>query len=330
MKLLAYSIDSYSNNTFILPMSLCISMDIPNDVHQDQSSQEAFREFTWDDVNESETDETEMSPDLILHQQYEMGSPLGEGKTSLVYKGFHQTHGEVAIKRFFPEYAYNASVELALLRKVNHPTIIHCYDYWQVLTGRFISMERIDGDLLSLIGQGMTRYEMKAAINDILSGLEHLHSRGLVHFDLKPENIGYKQTARGKQYKIIDLGSGYQLKSEPNFDHLVNSGEIVLTTCYYRPIEAYTLESYQQHNEKTDIWSLGCIIYEMMEGITLFETSDSISTESNMEELEIGLYRCEEWASREPYFGEIVKKCVERDSTKRYNATQLLDFISHL
>lgn len=325
-------------------MSLCISMDIPSDFYTSVQPETEFREFTWDDVytedtendlddnglDDNDNDEMEMSPDMILHQQYEMGSPLGEGKTAMVYKASHATHGDVAIKRFFAEYAYNASVELSLLRKVNHPNIIQCYDSWRVMKGTFISMERMDGDLFALVNEGMSRLEMRTAVQDILWGLENLHANGLVHFDLKPENVGYKQTSVGKQYKIMDLGSAYQLKSEAAFDQLVNSGEIVLTTCYYRPIEAYTLESYQQHNDKTDIWSLGCIIYEMMEGMTLFDTSDSYDKVRNLEEIETGLAECREWAAREPYFGEIVKKCLERDASKRYSASQLLEFIYEL
>ena len=216
---------------------------------------------------------------------------IGDGTTSVVYKAIDKNRGPVAVKKFRPRFAFHAKREIEMLQRVQgHPNFTQIFAVWNDGETNCISMELLDGDLLSMIEAGMSIEEVYKATTDIISALEHLHSVGLVHFDLKPENIGYKDGV----FKILDLGSAYtkeeiQMKT---FQEELNSGTTLLTTVQYRPFEAFQQEG-QQHNEKTDVWSLGCIVYEMLTGDQLFDTHDSLSRRENLDEITIGLEKIE-------------------------------------
>jgi len=242
----------------------------------------SFCEFSWDDVDLS-----------ILHPSflYTLGEKLGDGTTAIVYKATHPVHGDVAVKKFRRQFTFNAETEVDMLRSVQgHPNFTQLLDFWEDQDSSYIAMELLDGDLLSLIEDQMALDEVKYACLDILSGLKHLHAQRIIHFDLKPENIGYKFDGIRNVYKIIDLGTAYSMDEveEESFQEKVNSGETLLTTLQYRPIEAFHLGS-DVHNEKTDVWSFGCILYEMWTGQQLFPCEDSNSEDENKEEIVFGL-----------------------------------------
>jgi serine/threonine protein kinase len=166
-----------------------------------------------------------------------------------------------------------------------NPNIVTLIDSWENEKGTFIAMELMDGDLFEVIQyEKMTPQEVFSAGHDILSGLQHLHSKRLVHFDLKPENIGYTIVDTKKVFKIIDFGSVHSMDQveKDKFQQEMNEGKRVLTTLHYRPYEAILLNG-DKHNQKTDIWSFGCILYEMRKGFQLFEDlRESNSKKENM------------------------------------------------
>jgi len=234
---------------------------------------------------------TEEAFDKVVFDEVVLGKFIGDGTTSVVYKAIDKNRGPVAVKKFRPRFAFHAKREIEMLQRVQgHPNFTQIFAVWNDGETNCISMELLDGDLLSMIEAGMSIEEVYKATTDIIRALEHLHSVGLVHFDLKPENIGYKDGV----FKILDLGSAYtkeeiQMKT---FQEELNSGRTLLTTVQYRPFEAFQQEG-QQHNEKTDVWSLGCIVYEMLTGDQLFDTHDSLSRTENLDEITIGLEKIE-------------------------------------
>ena len=290
---------------------------------ESSSTESTFQEFTWDDV-----DLSSLHPSFL----YTLGEELGDGTTAIVYKATHPIHGEVAVKKFRSQYSYNAKHEADMLRLVQgHPNFTQLFDFWQDKEASYIAMELLDGELLHLIESDdqMPLEEVYTACLDILSGLEHLHTKRLIHFDLKPENIGYKFDGDRRVFKIIDMGTAYSMDEvdTESFQDDVNSGEMILTTLQYRPIEAFNLGS-DVHNDKTDVWSFGCILYEMWTGQQLFRCSDSNSPDENKEEIKLGLSVVESlpWQESNSHQNIIVmllKKCLVKSVEVRMSSDEL-------
>lgn len=286
-----------------------------------------FFEFNWDAVHISDLD-----PGAL----YTLGEKLGDGTTSIVFKATHPIHGNVAVKRFRQEYTFHAKTELTKLRMVQgHPSFTRFYDFWEDRGYAYIAMELLEGDLFYLCTEEqMTDQEISLACIDILSGLNYLHNIGYIHFDLKPENIGYKWDGTRRVYKIIDMGSAYSIHEVQthSFQDEMNSGTTELTTMQYRPFEAIRLDRTQQHNEKTDIWSFGCVLYEMWTGYQLFEKcSGSNTKQQNEDELQLGLATIESLQelqdAEDNFIVKLLKNSIVQQVDKRMSAHQLRSLV---
>lgn len=212
----------------------------------------------------------------VFHQQ------INEGATCRIMKAYHHEHGSVAVKVYHPEYRFNSRNELPFLFKtqghINFPKV---YDTWDDDDHTYIVMELMDGCLLDLIEIGMHFGEIVNCVQQLIHSLVYLDVLGIVHFDLKPENIGFIRASDGSiLYKIIDFGSAYTFDTTCTecFQHEMNTNQLVLTSLYYRPYEAMIPDGVQLHTNKSDIWSFGAIVYEMITGIPLFKDIDEYNT----------------------------------------------------
>lgn len=295
--------------------------------------------YTAEDYAGNNFDE-EISPGEF----YTLENEIGNGKTAIVYEAVHPVHGRVAVKQFRPQYVYNGEHEAELLGLVQgNPSFPTFFDSWEdgsdVPEGErcfYIAMELLDGELLYLI-DSMSDDEMITCVNHLMNGLEHLHLNcGLVHFDLKPENIGYKiNLDRSIEFKILDLGTAEKLANvgKPIFQKSVNKGDVVLTTSHYRSYEAIALDG-TMHDEKADMWSLGCIMYEMYsKGDLLFDVRDTLSQAENMAILEKGLQTASLLSSsqvslKSHIIMSALQKCIVKDKEHRFSVKQLREFMA--
>ena len=234
--------------------------------------------FSWDDVD------TTPIPYVMKHI-------LGEGVSSIVYEATHAIHGVCAVKVFRENSDYIED-ELILLRKVQgHPNMIKVLDTWQKDDVWYIAMEKLDGTLFDVIGAMDTQAVYDVALQ-LTSSIMFLHHVGIVHFDLKPENIGYTVGPNGIIYKILDLGISEMLDivNAAEFKACMKSGELKKVSLWYRPIESFLQPDTM--DEKTDVWSIGCILYELLMGTPLFEyINDAQPVEYNLNVFEEGFER---------------------------------------
>ena len=274
--------------------------------------------------------------DLDPGALYTLEEMLGDGTTSIVFKAIHPIHGNVAVKRFRKEYTFHAKTEFTKLRMVQgHPSFTKLYDFWEDQGYAYIAMELLEGELLYLCTEEQMSFEeINWACIDILSGLNYLHNIGYIHFDLKPENIGYKWDGTRRVYKIIDLGSAFSMQEveTSSFQEEMDSSTKILTTIEYRPFEAIHLDGTQRHNEKTDVWSFGCVLYEMWTGNRLFENcSGSNTKQENKDELQLGLTAIESLQelqdSEDNFIVKLLKNSIVQQVEKRMSAHQLLSLM---
>ena len=217
-----------------------------------------------------------LAPGSQFGPRYRIESLLGEGGMGKVYKAYDSEVGRnVALKLVKPELARNpASMErlkqeLLLASQISHKNILRIHDLGDVGGLKFISMAYVDGkDLHNLIAaEGKLPIERAVAITRLLClALEAAHNEGVVHRDLKPQNV--LMDSNGQVF-VSDFGLAKSLEGPSTM--MTTAGEVLGTPRYMSPEQA---ESKSADN-RSDLYSLGLILYEMVTGDLPFG-SDSI------------------------------------------------------
>ncbi len=193
---------------------------------------------------------------------------LGEGGMGRVYKAFDlNLKEEVAIKIVKKKGMSEKDLErvfreVKIARNISHPNLVKYYDIHQIGDFILISLELIKGRTLkdNLKEKKFSEKEIKEIIKQIMAALDVLHREGIIHRDVKPENIFI--TEEGK-IKLGDLGIVYLAGEES----LTKTGEAVGTLAYMAPEQFASKEP----TEKIDYYSLGILIYEMSKGEVPFK-----------------------------------------------------------
>jgi len=203
-----------------------------------------------------------MIGEKILH--YRIIEKLGEGGMGVVYKAEDtKLKREVAIK-FLPHHVLSNAeekqrfeIEAQAAAALNHPNITTIYSIEESKDDIFIVMEYINGiELKEKIKKGLTNIDDSLSIiSQIAEGLKAAHQKGIVHRDIKSSNIMINNTG---QVKIMDFG----LAKVKGVSHITKLGTTLGTTAYMSPEQARG----EHVDHRTDIWSLGVIMYEMFTG----------------------------------------------------------------
>jgi len=219
---------------------------------------------------------------------YKILSLLGEGGMGEVYLAQDMRLGrQVALKRLpaqftiDPDRVHRFEQEARAVSALNHPNIVTIHEIGESNSLHFITTEFIDGETLRqhLSGAPMNLDEVLDVATQIASALQAAHEAGIVHRDVKPENIMLR---RDGLVKVLDFGLA---KLEPHQTLVnpqalngsavkTNPGVVMGTVHYMSPEQARGAEM----DARTDIWSLGVVLYEMVAGRTPFkgETSSHV------------------------------------------------------
>src|SRR5207249_954497 len=259
---------------------------------------------------------------------YEIQAKLGEGGMGIVYRAFDtQLLRPVAVKVLSPSALADPESNRRFLREaraasgLNHPHIAHVYEIGEAGSVRFIVMEHIEGrTLAAMIREApldfarVLDFALQAA-----DAMAEAHEHGIIHRDVKPSNIMI--TMRG-QLKILDFGLA-RVDSKPRDEagqaSLTSPGAVMGTTRYMSPEQVLGHDV----DQRTDIFSLGLVFYEMVTGHQAFggrtatETMDQIL---HSEPEPIASFR----ANATPELERIIRKCLEKDREKRYTAARQL------
>jgi len=208
-----------------------------------------------------------LHPSLIGH--YQIAEKLGRGGMGVVYRARHvRLKRWVAVKLLPPARVANPiSIarfhrEMEVVARLDHPNIVRATDAGEADGQHYLVMEYVDG--LDL-GRVVKRYgplpivEACEIIRQVASGLQHAHENGLVHRDIKPNNL--MLSTRG-EVKILDLGLAL-LRGDQEVETLTGEGHVMGTADYMAPEQWETSHTV---DIRADIYSLGCTLYTLLTG----------------------------------------------------------------
>ncbi|XP_064418632.1 mitogen-activated protein kinase 8 isoform X1 [Latimeria chalumnae] len=208
-------------------------------------------------------------------KRYQNLKPIGSGAQGIVCAAYDaMLDRNVAIKKLSRPFqnqthAKRAYRELVLMKCVNHKNIIGLLNVFtpqkslEEFQDVYLVMELMDANLCQVIQMELDHERMSYLLYQMLCGIKHLHSAGIIHRDLKPSNIVVKSDCT---LKILDFG----LARTAGTSFLMTP---YVVTRYYRAPEVILGMGYK---ENVDIWSVGCIMGEMIRGGVLFPGTDHI------------------------------------------------------
>ena len=259
----------------------------------------------------------------VLGGRYEILQLLGEGGMGAVYKAQdRELDRPVALKLIRPELASNPSIlarfkqELLLSRQVTHKNVIRIYDLGDADGVKFITMEFVQGrDLRALIQEKeqekkkFSPEESVEIMQQVCQALEAAHGVGVIHRDLKPQNIMRDKTGR---ILVMDFGLARTLEG----DGMTQTGALVGTMDYMSPEQALATEL----DQRSDLYTAGLILYELLTGKMPFRADSALA--SLIKRTQERAVPISDHDSTIPgALTAIVSKCLERDPNLRYQSS---------
>ena len=213
--------------------------------------------------------------ELREQSKYRIVRLLGRGGMGAVYEAFHERMDRrVAIKIInpslldHPEALARFDQEVKTAAKLDHPNVAHAYDADEFGTLRVLVMEFVPGESLDsfLSKRGrLTVVEACRLMRQAMVGLDHAHARGMVHRDLKPQNLTL--TPDGK-VKILDFGLAKIAGEQKQAQALTRTNALMGTPHYLAPEQALDAA---KADIRADIYSLGCTLYCLLTGAPPFD-----------------------------------------------------------
>ncbi len=258
----------------------------------------------------------QLSPGTSIGSRYEIVRLLGQGGMGAVYQAHDkELDRQVAIKVIRADMAANPEIlrrfkqELILARQITHKNVIRIFDLGQADGIKFITMEYIEGENLQSVLRRKKKLEPAEAANilaQVCRALEAAHNEGVIHRDLKPQNIMLDKS--GRAY-VMDFGIARSMIGAG----MTQTGALIGTPDYMSPEQAKG----QPLDARSDLFSLGIIFYEMLSGQVPFDadtTMGKLWKRTNeparpLDELDKTIPKP---------LSDIVRKCLEVDPQKRY------------
>lgn len=265
----------------------------------------------------------------ILSGRYEILDKIGGGGMAIVYKAkCNLLNRYVAVKILRPEFTTDKDLvenfkrESQAAASLSHPNIVNLYDVGEDDGVYYIVMEYIDGNTLKHYIKEHGPLDLEVILDyatQIAFGLQHAHDNHVIHRDIKPHNILITKDNRAK---VTDFGIAIAATSST----LTNVGSVIGSVHYFSPEQArggYT-------DEKSDLYSLGIVMYEMSTGRLPFEAENPLSVAlKQTQEVPVPPRQLNENIPKG--LENIILKLMQKEQSKRYqNARSLIEDLNRL
>ncbi len=253
------------------------------------------------------------TPGSMLGDRYRIVALLGKGGMGEVYRAEDTRLGQQVALKFLPaQFASDSQklqrlyAEVRLGRQVSHPNVCRLYDVAEIDGHHFISMEYIDGEDLASLLRRIGKLPHEKALDlarDLCAGLAAAHGLGIIHRDLKPANVMID--GRGDA-RITDFGLAALAED------LEARREIAGTPAYMAPEQL----SGGEVSQKTDLYALGLVFYEMFTGKRLFQGEtfgEIVSQHGSSSSQSIS----RDTATLDPAVQRVIVRCLDPDPAKR-------------
>ncbi len=256
---------------------------------------------------------------------YEMLDEIGEGKFGLVKLGVHyKTKERVAIKIIKKEAMNVNDLELVkgeidIMKLCRHPNVVRLLDHFENSEFIFIVMEYLSGgDLGNHLQVKNFQFTEKRAADimyQVANGLGYLHSYGVLHRDLKPDNIMLSDSSENPILKIMDFGLSKVLAPTEKVSDGFGTLSFVAPEVLIR----------KPYNKQIDIWSMGIMLYYMLTSCLPFDDeNDSEEVIAKMIVFNEVEFPDKLWKDRSKEVCDIIKQCLIKEPEKRINVDNYL------
>jgi len=272
----------------------------------------------------------------VLAERYEIIRRIGEGGMGAVYEARHAIIGKrVAVKVLLEKFLENRELVARLLQEarlassIGHENIVDVTDYGTTIDGRaFVVMEFLDGESLAqlVIRDAPLPVERSLGIlRQVCSALSAAHAKGIVHRDVKPENIYIVQRGEVDFVKVVDFGVSKAVHTReegPDWQRLTRTGTVLGTPLYMSPEQARGVEDV---DHRADIWSAGLMLYECLTGEVPFRANNYLGVISQVLTQEtVSPSQLRPELSIPAAVDRVVMRALEKDRDRRYQ--QMAEF----
>src|SRR6266566_4769595 len=270
--------------------------------------------------------QTLLRPGTVLGLRYEILQILGEGGMGAVYRARdREVNRIVALKVIRPELTGNSAIldrfkqELVLSHQVTHKNVIRIYDMGDADGLKFITMEFVEGQDLRTLIQEKKKFAPEEAVEitqQICRALEATHNVGVIHRDLKPQNIMRDKSGR---VLLMDFGLARTIEG----DGMTQTGALVGTMEYMSPEQALG----KGLDQRSDLFTVGLILYELLTGKMPFQAESALASLIKRTQ-ERAIPVTDHDGTIPKTLTNIVSKCLERDPALRYSSAA--EMLGHL
>ncbi|XP_072469866.1 myosin light chain kinase, smooth muscle isoform X3 [Notamacropus eugenii] len=279
-------------------------------------------ELSDDDEKEPEVDyrTVAINTEQKVADFYDIEERLGSGKFGQVFRLVEKKTGKIWAGKFFKAYSAkdkeNIRQEIDIMNCLHHPKLVQCVDAFEEKANIVMVLEIVSGGELfeRIIDEDfeLTERECIKYMKQISEGVEYIHKQGIVHLDLKPENIMCVNKT-GTRIKLIDFGLARKLENAGSLKVLFGTPEFV----------APEVINYEPISYATDMWSIGVICYILVSGLSPFMGDNDNETLANVTSAT--------WDFDDEAFDEIsddakdfISNLLKKDMKNRLDCTQCL------
>ena len=212
----------------------------------------------------------------IISRRFRVEDVIGRGGMAIVYRAFDLKSKQIVALKVLreeyegdPEYVERFKREAEVCKRLSHPNLVNMISAGTVSGISYIALEYVDGKTLKEIICEKGHFEQGDAVRtvlQILSALAHAHQRGIIHRDVKPQNVMVSSTG---QVKIGDFGIAGMADTKT----LTSDGNVMGSVHYFSPEQAKGMRA----TEASDLYSVGIMLYELLTGHVPFEGETAVS-----------------------------------------------------